>query len=178
MSVPAATGTPDITDGHGQRPYGQPDLQLHVPGPPTYGHQDRAVGPDRPGPGHLEAQHHHLMVHHQDLRVLRRLAAAQQGQPPEHPDHKQVQQTDRHELRSCPSSPTKPNRSSQTLHRVLKRYRVQRPESADSPPRRRAQAASAGHVGRKILRLIEDHGVKSLQPRQACAYLGLAPDIP
>jgi len=40
--------------------------------------QDRPVGPVRPGLGHLAAEHHHLMPQHHDLRVLGRLAAAQQ----------------------------------------------------------------------------------------------------
>ena len=88
------------------------------------GRQDRAVGPVRPRPGHLPAQHHHLMAQHQDLRVLRCLAAAQQDQPARHPDHDQIQQTDRHEPRSCLSPSAEPNRSSQALYRVLKRYRL------------------------------------------------------
>lgn len=44
---------------------------------PGKGCQDHPVGLVRPGPGHLAAQHHHLMPQHTDLRVLRRLAAAQ-----------------------------------------------------------------------------------------------------
>ena len=64
---------------------------------PGQRHQDRTVRPVRLGPGHLTAEHHHLMAQHQDLRVLRRPAAAQQDQPAGDPDHKQVQQTDRHE---------------------------------------------------------------------------------
>ena len=64
------------------------------------------------GPGHLPAQHHHLMPQHQDLRIPRRPATAQQDQPAEHPHHHQIQQTDRHEPRSCPIRPPRPNRSS------------------------------------------------------------------
>jgi hypothetical protein len=37
---------------------------------------DRTVSPARPGPGHLAAEHHHLMTQHHNLRVLRRLATA------------------------------------------------------------------------------------------------------
>ena len=84
--------------------------------------QDRPVGPVRTGPGHLTAQHYHLVAQHQDLRVPRCLAAAQQDQPAEHPDHDQIQQTDRHEPRSCLNLPTKPNRSPASLRRVLTRY--------------------------------------------------------
>src|SRR5215472_14312310 len=64
----------------------------------------------------------YLMAQHQDLRVLRRLAAAHQDQPAEHPGYAQIQQTHRHELRSCPTRPTTPNRSSATLRRVLEQY--------------------------------------------------------
>src|SRR6266516_7276372 len=39
------------------------------------------AGPVRCGPGHLAAEHHHLLAQHQDLRVLGRLTAAQQDQP-------------------------------------------------------------------------------------------------
>jgi hypothetical protein len=91
---------------------------------PGQGRQDRAVGPIRPGTGHLAAEHHHLMTEHHDLRVLGRLAPAQQDQPAEHPDHEQVQQTDRHEPRSCLNPPNPPNRRSRAMYRVLKRYRV------------------------------------------------------
>jgi Cysteine-rich secretory protein family len=97
---------------------------------PSQGCQDRAIGPVRPGTGylaaqhhHLMAQHHHLMAQHQDLRVLGRLAAAQQDQPAEHPDRDQVQQTDRHERRACPTWPPTTNRSSAALRRVLEQLR-------------------------------------------------------
>jgi hypothetical protein len=63
---------------------------------PGQGGQDRAVGPVRLRPGHLAAENHDLMAQHQDLRILGRLAPAQQDQPAEHADHEQVQQTDRH----------------------------------------------------------------------------------
>jgi hypothetical protein len=86
--------------------------------------QDHPVCPVRLGTCDLTAQHHDLMPQQNDLRVLGRLAAAQQEQPAEDPDQDQIQQTDRHELRSCPNPPTPPNSSSQTLHRILKRYRV------------------------------------------------------
>src|SRR5262249_60210587 len=60
------------------------------------------------------AEAHPLVAYHQDLRVLGRLATAQQDQPAEDPDCDQIQQTDRHRPRSCRSPPTLPNRSSQT----------------------------------------------------------------
>ena len=47
-----------------------------------------------------------------------------QDQPAEHPDHDQLQQADRHEPQSRLTPPSVPNRSSETLHRVLKRYRL------------------------------------------------------
>jgi len=75
--------------------------------------------------GNLTAEHHHLVTQDHDLRLLGRLAAPQEGQPPEEPDRDQVQQADRHEPRSCPNPPILPNRSSRTLHRVLKRYRLE-----------------------------------------------------
>src|SRR5436190_22372000 len=66
------------------------------------------------------------MTEHDDLRILRRLAAAQQDQPAKDPDRDQIQQTNRHEPRSCPSPLTRPNGSSEGVHRVLKRYRLLR----------------------------------------------------
>src|SRR6476661_5927530 len=86
------------------------------------------------GPAHLTAQHHHFMAQHQDLRVLRGLALAQQDQPAEHPAHDQIQQTDRHEPRSCLTPPTPANRSSTAARRVLKRYKVSRRLSAPAAP--------------------------------------------
>jgi hypothetical protein len=71
----------------------------------------------------LTPEYRDLMTEHNDLRVLRRLAAAQQDQPAENPNHDQIQQTDRHEPRSCRNPPTLPNRSSQAMRRVLERYR-------------------------------------------------------
>ena len=44
----------------------------------------------------LTAEHGDLMTEHQDLRVLGRLAAAEQDQPAEDPDHDQVEHTERH----------------------------------------------------------------------------------
>jgi hypothetical protein len=43
--------------------------------------------------------------------------------PAEYADRDQIQQTDRHDPRSCPNPSTLPNRGSESLHRVLKRYR-------------------------------------------------------
>ena len=53
------------------------------------------------GPGDLTAEHRDLMTEHHDLRVLGRLAAAQQHQPAEDPDHDQVEQAKGHKPRSC-----------------------------------------------------------------------------
>jgi hypothetical protein len=85
--------------------------------------QDRPIGPGRFGPDDLAAEHRDLMTQHQDLRVLRRLAAAQQHQPPKDPDHDQVEQANRHRPRSCRNQPIRPNRRSQHPWRVLTRYK-------------------------------------------------------
>jgi hypothetical protein len=66
------------------------------------------------------------MTEHDNLRVLGRLAAAQQQQPAKDPDHDQVKKAERHKPRSCPNIVTRPNRRSQYLRRVLKRYRRRR----------------------------------------------------
>ena len=105
--------------------------------------QDRPVGPVRLGPGHLAAEHHHLLAQRQDLRVLGRLTAAQQDQPANDPDHDQVQQTERHGPRSCLNSPTDTNRNSKPMCPVLKRYRPD-----PQPDRtRRAAARRPPHLG-------------------------------
>jgi len=90
---------------------------------PSQRRQDRPVGPVRPGPGDLTAEHRDLMTEHHDLRILGRLAATQQHQPAEDPDHDQVEQAKGHRPRSCRNQLIQPNRSSQYLRRVLKRYR-------------------------------------------------------
>ncbi len=59
--------------------------------------QDRPVGPVRRGPGDLTPEHRDLMTEHHDLRMLGRLAAAEQHQPAKDPDHDQVEQSKRHE---------------------------------------------------------------------------------
>jgi hypothetical protein len=59
------------------------------------------TGQVRLGPGDLTAEHRDLMTEHHDLRVLGRLAAAEQHQPAEDPDHDQVEQTKGHKPRSC-----------------------------------------------------------------------------
>jgi hypothetical protein len=61
---------------------------------------DRPVGPVQLGSGELTPQHRDLMTEHHDLRILGRLAAAQQEQPAKDPDHDQVEQTKNHEPRS------------------------------------------------------------------------------
>ncbi len=83
--------------------------------------QDRPVGPVRFGPGDLTAQHRDLVTEDHDLRVLGRLAAAQQEQPAKDPDRDQIQEAKRHKPGSCPSLLIRPNRRSQPLRRVLKR---------------------------------------------------------
>jgi hypothetical protein len=85
--------------------------------------QDRPVGPVQLPPSDPTPEYRDLMTEHNDLRVLGRLAAAQQDQPPENPDHDKIQQTDRHEPRSCRNLSTLPNRSSQAMRRILERYR-------------------------------------------------------
>src|SRR5690348_7461220 len=89
---------------------------------PGYRCQDRAVGPVRLRPGNLAPEHHHFVTEHDDLRVLGRLATAQQYQPHEDLGHDQVQQTDRHKPRSCRNSLNLPNHSSRALRRDLERY--------------------------------------------------------
>src|SRR5258708_9925861 len=63
------------------------------------------------------------MTEHYDLRILGRLATAEQQQPAKDPDHDQVKQANRHEPRSCPihAHPAKlqvtaPATSSEAVH--------------------------------------------------------------
>src|ERR1035441_5061764 len=67
------------------------------------------------------------MTEHHDLRILGRLAAAQQEQPAEYPDRDQVEEAKRHKPRSCRNLLLRPNCRSQSLCRVLKRYTAARP---------------------------------------------------
>ena len=92
--------------------------------------QDRPAGPVRRRPGDLMQEHHDPVTQHHDLGILGRLAAAQQDQPAKDPGRDQIQQTDTHEPRSCPNPLIRPNRSSQTMHRVLKRYRPKQPATS------------------------------------------------
>jgi hypothetical protein len=48
---------------------------------------DGAVGPVRLGPGDLTTEHRDLMTENHDLRILGRMAVAEQHQPAEDPDH-------------------------------------------------------------------------------------------
>ena len=80
------------------------------------------VGPVRLGPGDLAPEHRDLLTEHHDLRVLGRLAAAEQHKPAKDPGHDQVEQTKGHKPRSCRNRLVRPNRRSQHLRRVLKRY--------------------------------------------------------
>jgi hypothetical protein len=62
------------------------------------------------------------MTEDHDLRILGRLAAAQQHQPAEDLDHEQVEQAEGHKPRSCRNRFIRPSRRSQYLWRVLNRY--------------------------------------------------------
>ena len=57
-------------------------------------------------------QHSDFMTEHHDLRVLGRLAAAEQHQPAEDLDHDQVEQAKGHRPRSCRNQLIRPNRRS------------------------------------------------------------------
>src|SRR5262249_14232793 len=74
----------------------------------------------------LTPEHRDLMTQHHDLRILGRLAPAEQHQPAKDPDRDQVEQAKSHEPRSWRNQLTQPNRRSQHLRRVLKRYRNRR----------------------------------------------------
>jgi hypothetical protein len=67
-----------------------------------------------------------VMTEDHDLRILGRLAAAQQHQPAEDLDHEQVEQAEGHKPRSCRNRFIRPSRRSQYLWRVLNRYRLAR----------------------------------------------------
>jgi hypothetical protein len=84
--------------------------------------QDRPVGPVRLGRGDLAPEQRDLMTEDHDLRILGRLAAAQQHQPAEDLDHEQVEQAEGHKPRSCRNRFIRPSRRSQYLWRVLNRY--------------------------------------------------------
>ena len=75
--------------------------------------EDGAVGPVRLGPGDLTAEHRDFVPENHDLRVLVRLAAAEQRQPAEDPDHDQVEQAKGHKPRSCRNQLIGPNSRSQ-----------------------------------------------------------------
>ena len=76
------------------------------------------------GTDNLTPEHRDLMTEDHDLRVLGRLAAAQQHQPAEDLDHEQVEQAEGHKPRSCRNRFIRPSRRSQYLWRVLNRYRA------------------------------------------------------
>jgi len=79
-------------------------VQPQAPGQqPGQGGEHGTVSPVRPRARDLPSQHRDLMPQHEDLRVLRSVAARQQRQqrqPAEHPDHEQVEETDQHERRA------------------------------------------------------------------------------
>jgi hypothetical protein len=72
--------------------------------------QDRPVSPVLLGPNDLTPENGYFVTEHHNLRILGRLAAAQQHQPAEDPDHDQVEQAKGHKPRSCRSQPIRPNR--------------------------------------------------------------------
>ena len=57
--------------------------------------KNRSVGPVQPGPTSLPTQHRHLMAQDEYLRVLGRVATAEQRKPAEHTSHHQIEQPDR-----------------------------------------------------------------------------------
>src|SRR5260221_7321318 len=83
------------------------------------------------------------MTEHYDLRILGRLATAEQQQPAKDPDHDQVEQANRHEPRSCPILLIRPNCRSQHLRRVLKRYSRIAARGASLPQTRPGSASAA-----------------------------------
>ena len=115
----------------------EPMSAQHSRQQPGQRRKDRPVSPVRPGPGGLTPKHRDLMTEHRDLRILGRLAAAQQHQPAKDQDHDQVEQPDAHEPRSCRNQPVRPSRRSQHLRRVLKQYK---PPTAARQPRTAAAA--------------------------------------
>ena len=56
-----------------------------------------AVGPVRLRAGDLTTEDSDLMTEHQDLDVLRGVAAGEQRQPAEQPDHEQIGEAEEHE---------------------------------------------------------------------------------
>jgi len=63
------------------------------------GGEHGAVGPVRLRAGDLTSQDSDLMPEHQDLDVLRGVAAGEQRQPAEQPDHEQIGEAEEHEYR-------------------------------------------------------------------------------
>jgi hypothetical protein len=61
--------------------------------------QDRPVGPVQPRMSDLAAQHRHLMPQHEDLQLLRDVAANHQDQPTHDSNEDQIQQPETHEQR-------------------------------------------------------------------------------
>ena len=84
-----------------QRGRGHDPVQPQVPRQqPAQGGEHGTVSPVRPRAGDCRRKHRDVMAQHEDLRVLRGVAARQQHQPAEHPDHEQVDETDKHERRA------------------------------------------------------------------------------
>src|ERR1022692_367919 len=63
------------------------------------------------------------MTEHHDLRILGRLAAAEQHQPAKDPNDDEVEQAKGRKSRSCRNQPIRLSRRSPRLRRVLNRYR-------------------------------------------------------
>jgi len=75
-------------------------VQPQMPGPqPRQSGDHRTVSPVRLRAGNLAAQHRDLVPEHQDLHVLRGVAAREQRHPAEQPDHEQIDEANAHERR-------------------------------------------------------------------------------
>jgi Integrase core domain len=73
---------------------------------------------------HLRRILHDYETHHNQHRPHRSLdGAAPLRQPAKDPDHDQIEEAKRHKPRSCPNMVIRPNCRSQSLRRVLKRYK-------------------------------------------------------
>jgi hypothetical protein len=66
---------------------------------PRHGSDHGAVGPVRLRAAHLTAQDRNLVPQHQDLQVLRGVAAREEHYPAEQPDHEQIDEAKEHECR-------------------------------------------------------------------------------
>jgi hypothetical protein len=107
------------------------------------------------------------MPEHPDLRILGRLATAQQRQPAKDPDHDQIKEAKRHKPRSCPNMVIRPNHRSQPPRRVLKRYTYHRVTAVGT-------FAAATRPGERVVRgRIREGHLHHLR-----RFGGLAPPVP